>query len=624
MATTCPSDAALVGYIENSADDAERQALESHFDACEDCRELLAALARRGESSKRATTGGDRYEIIEQIGAGAMGAVYIARDSELDRKVALKILHPGDVDTVGQTITVSANNPAGMLPADRDRLRDEARALAKLSHPNIVQVYDVGEMDGEVFIAMELVVGGNLREWMNVEDARPWAEVVSVFEAAGRGLAAAHGAGIVHRDFKPDNVLVADDGRVRVTDFGLAKQTMDPGALGDGAPSDVDLTSAETIKQDTTVAGTPAYMAPELFLGRPADAASDQYSFCVALHEAVYKERPSVGQPDLAQGSGVPRWLHAVILRGLAKKSSARFPDMPTLLAAIDRGRQGSRRLRLGAAAGVGVAALVAGAVWIGASTSDKNSAADAPGKTATAATDAGPVFDAAPKLTLAQIRVRLKEARRVHRKKKYREAIAAYGKLKRVLEPAKTNERKLVLARLLSYRSRAWRKLKDRNAAITDCLASIALNNSANGPDHPSVMQETVMCALYVHSGKRWADAERMLKKSIELSRKHEMHPSTLFAVMTTLGHTYNATKRPKQALGILTEALAFYAKHNLKHHTVEISTYDRLAAAQWALGKKKASLASARKGLAISKSKKTAKVRGKLRKWLAVHEKL
>ncbi|MBC8071061.1 MAG: serine/threonine protein kinase, partial [Deltaproteobacteria bacterium] len=281
-----------------------------------------------------------RYRIHERLGTGGMGVVYAAQDDELDRPVAIKILR-----------TDLASGSAG-----RQRLLREAQAIAKLSHPNVVHVYEVGQEGGQVFMAMELVRGDTLRRWSQAAKRTP-NEVVEVFLKVGEGLAAAHAHGIVHRDFKPDNVLVALDGRPRVVDFGLARAS---GAATTTRELAVPLasTSASGLRDfDTTrtgtVVGTPAYMAPEqLELAEP-DARSDQFSFCAALFEALYGKRPFHGSTytelthSLSQSRpavvdpaafGVPRALHLVVLRGLAREPASRFATMPELLAALRSG----------------------------------------------------------------------------------------------------------------------------------------------------------------------------------------------------------------------------------------------------------------------------------------------
>jgi tetratricopeptide (TPR) repeat protein len=289
-----------------------------------------------------------RYVILDVIGEGGMGVVYAAFDPELDRKVAVKLLQA---------------SASGSESGGQAWLMREAQAMARLSHPNVISVHDVGTLAGDrVFVAMELVDGGTLRKWM--EGEHTWREVVAVMRAAGAGLAAAHAAGLVHRDFKPDNVLVGKDGRVRVMDFGLAR-------LHDGTARDSDLTIeaksplSEKLTIAGTVVGTPAYMAPEMYDEHGADARTDQFAFGVTLYEALYRARPfdkrelAAGDPGLKPKpppqSKVPARLHEVVTRAIAIDPAARFSSMDELLAALAIDPTAARRR----------AALVAGGVLV-------------------------------------------------------------------------------------------------------------------------------------------------------------------------------------------------------------------------------------------------------------------
>ena len=239
------------------------------------------------------------------------------------------------------------------LREETERLVREARSMAQVNHPNVVAVYEVGVAQGATYIAMELVAGQSLRAW---QARRSIAERVEAYIAAGRGLAAAHAAGIVHRDFKPDNCLVGADGRVRVTDFGLA--AAQPGTAP--PPSDLELTA------EGSVLGTPAYMAPEQFVGGNVDPRTDQFSFCVALHEALYGVRPFAGRTfgELADevghgrvrpapaGARVSGALRAIVLRGLSVRPGDRFPTLDHLLGELGRDRARPwRRTAIAAAA---------------------------------------------------------------------------------------------------------------------------------------------------------------------------------------------------------------------------------------------------------------------------------
>jgi tetratricopeptide (TPR) repeat protein/predicted Ser/Thr protein kinase len=300
-----------------------------------------------------------RYVVLRKLGEGGMGIVYAAYDDQLERKVAIKLLRGGfssQQHSVGQA-----------------RLQREAQSMAKLSHPNVAQVYEVGSLGDAVFIAMEFVSGGSLKDWLKREE-RPWRAVLDAYLQAGRGLAAAHRAGIVHRDLKPDNVLIGEDGRVRVVDFGLARHDDVPGAplAGDTSQTDVDLTQAGSF------IGTPAYMAPEQLLREPADALSDQFSFCVALFEGLYGYRPFKGATtteisqavlqnqrlDPPRDTEVPGWVHAALVRGLDIEPARRFPTIDALLEVLSIDPDQARRRRLGiagAALGVTLVAAVGG-----------------------------------------------------------------------------------------------------------------------------------------------------------------------------------------------------------------------------------------------------------------------
>jgi tetratricopeptide (TPR) repeat protein len=298
---------------------------------------------------ERGTTIG-RYVVLDRLGEGGMGVVYRAFDPELDRMVALKLLHTRSL--TGTTI----GDPTWLLR--------EAQAMAKLSHPNVVIVHDVGVVSDEVFIAMELVDGVTLRAWL--AERHSWREVRDVMLAAGAGLAAAHHAKLVHRDFKTENVIVGKDGRVRVMDFGLASHRR-----GDTIPPPGDADPLVPTTSDLTVVdgviGTPAYMAPELFDGDSADARSDQFSFGVVLYEALAGKRPyskelvpTKDSPPPAIPATVPARLADVALRAITIDPAKRFGSMDELLAAlaIEPTAQ-RRRIAIGLGAIVTVAAVV-------------------------------------------------------------------------------------------------------------------------------------------------------------------------------------------------------------------------------------------------------------------------
>ena len=297
----------------------------------------------------------DRYVLLRQIGSGGMGTVFAGYDRDLDRTVAIKLLDPR----------------AAQKDESRARMLREAQAMARVRSPHVLTVHDVGTERGQIYIAMELMSGRTLRKWLR-ERPRSWREIVRVFEAAGRGLAAAHECGLIHRDFKPDNVLIDDDDKICVCDFGVAAAIADAPqptrpALDSGPSSlDQELTAAGV------VVGTPAYMSPEQLAGEAIDARSDQFSFCVALYEALVGRRPFVAESAVLlaeemrtnppRGVGrAPKWLRAIVLRGLALDPGGRFESMDALLRQLVRGRtRMRRRLIAGIAAAIAVVAIVA------------------------------------------------------------------------------------------------------------------------------------------------------------------------------------------------------------------------------------------------------------------------
>ena len=329
-------------YVARALGPEEHARVDRHIDGCPTCRELVSLIARSAWSSGagkdttlaspgRAPGPGPRpellprgtrvgpYELRHPLSAGGMGVVYVGYDARLDRQLALKCVREHRGGTAEQ-------------------LLNEARLMAQAAHPNVVPVHDVIDSHGQVFIAMELVVGRNLSQWL-AEAPRSWRHIADVFLAAGEGLAAAHRLRIVHGDVKPLNILVGDDGRVRVTDFGIATLA--------SAPQDLEV-----------IRGTPAYFAPEQKAGRPADALSDQYAFAVSLHEALHGALP--GAPTTKQ-TRVPLGVRRVLARGLAEAPGARFPSMEALLRALRAARQARWRQ---AAAGVTVTAALAAAAF--------------------------------------------------------------------------------------------------------------------------------------------------------------------------------------------------------------------------------------------------------------------
>jgi serine/threonine-protein kinase len=392
----CLSDETVAALVEHRLPSEVARRAETHIEQCDECRKIAANVALAfapGESTQSLSYGparhvasGDRtirsppesgepagekrphgdlpsgtavgrYVVVELIGAGAMGIVYLARDPELGRKVALKVLR---TDRGGSSAS-----------SGRTRMLREAQAMAQLSHPNVITIYDVGTVGDGVFLAMELVDGGTLRGWLR-GSRHPWREVVAMCRRAAEGLAAAHAAGIVHRDFKPDNVLVGRDGRVRVTDFGLARS-----AGGVDLPETHPQELAASVTHTGTVLGTPAYMAPEQLAGSVTDARSDLFSFCVSFYEALYGERPFAGstifqlRQAIAKGAvvtpstpAVPAWLRRLVVRGLRADPAERYPSVRALIDELDaRLSRGRKRVAITLLAGIlsgAVAALAA------------------------------------------------------------------------------------------------------------------------------------------------------------------------------------------------------------------------------------------------------------------------
>ncbi|MEM8932907.1 MAG: serine/threonine-protein kinase, partial [Acidobacteriota bacterium] len=332
----------------------------STLDARADGARVVRPAGRRFERGDSVS----RFTVLDHLGTGGMGQVYAAYDPRLDRKIALKILRPFRA-SVGRE--------------SRARLLREARALARLNDPNVLTLFDVGTFGDQIFLATEFVPGVHLGRWLR-DGSRSVDEILDVFRQAGRGLMAAHGAGLVHRDFKLGNVMVRPDGRALVLDFGLARhggtdgvdpsfdKTRDPGS-GDRLDGDLTRVGARL--------GTPRFMAPEQWAGEPAGPAADQFSFCVSLYEALYGEPPFepsrrrheppdwTAEPSPASisssGQAVPARVRKILLRGLAVDPADRFPTMRQLLdpLAADPGRRWRRIAAL-----IGTIALVGTALW--------------------------------------------------------------------------------------------------------------------------------------------------------------------------------------------------------------------------------------------------------------------
>lgn len=315
--------------------------------------DVTSAAVLAGLFGEREAPKVGRYRLGGQIGQGAMGRVYRAYDPDLDREVAIKMIHVEGRDD----------------PTARARLVREAQALARVSHPNVVGVFEVGTHRRDVFVAMEWLRGRTLRRWRSEEQPRA-AQCLPVLLQAGEGLAAAHRAGVVHRDFKPDNVLVADDGRVRVIDFGLAQTGAGQegstaaavsGKLGDG----VDISSAGSITRTGAVLGSPAYMPPEQLMTAEVDALSDQFAFCVTAFEMLHGERPFAGRTPAEVlgnvvdgrirviGDDVPRRIDLALRRGLACDPEDRWPTMEALLEQLTASPMSRGRMTLASAGAI-------------------------------------------------------------------------------------------------------------------------------------------------------------------------------------------------------------------------------------------------------------------------------
>ena len=368
----CPDENRWLAFLRGGASSRELDELDRHLDECGACQELLAlcgrtSLVRAGtddavETAETAAAPdpaelrrGDsvgRYVVIDRVGAGAMGVVFAAYDPELDRKVALKLLH----------------GEGSGAPTELRLLR-EARALARLAHAHVVAVHDVGAIGDRVFVVMEFIEGETLGEWLRTP--RPWRTVVQALVQAGQGLAAAHRAGLVHRDFKPANVMVRRDGRIAVLDFGLAHL----GSMSDSGQDTALPAGEHAIVSRSSFAGTPAYMAPEQLGAQVADALSDQFSFCVVLYEALYRCHPfgerfhEIAAAAASEAvrppppTDVPGFVHEVILRGLRADRAARHASMDALLLALARDRSRTLARRLSAVLGIALLLVAASAV---------------------------------------------------------------------------------------------------------------------------------------------------------------------------------------------------------------------------------------------------------------------
>ena len=287
--------------------------------------EARAAARLFGDSTPAPDKLGERYTILERLGSGGGGVVYAARDHQLEREVAIKVLRSADVDDRAQA-----------------RLAREARTLAQLSHPNVVTVFDLGTSDGRLYVAMERMRGVDLREWLAARKRAP-REILDAFASAGRGLAAAHALKVVHRDFKPSNVMVAEDGTIKVLDFGLAR------GFGAARPDRTDHPpEADTVTDADAAMGTLRYMAPEQHSGATVDERTDVYAFCASLYEALLGplgwegldwkrtvELKQAGPPDVKRAPGIPKRVRSLLRRGLSPTPSERPASMTEVVDAL-------------------------------------------------------------------------------------------------------------------------------------------------------------------------------------------------------------------------------------------------------------------------------------------------
>ncbi len=388
----CPQPATIADLVDRRLSPLEISDVERHLDGCSRCAELVAvAVSSRGDTAAETVvpgggTVGDaarretaslippgtqlgRYQVRRWIGRGGMGDVYEGFDPKLERRVAIKLLRGRGSDG----------------PAAQRRLEREAKTLARLSSANVVAALDIGIYADRVFLVMELVEGPTLAGWQRAAP-RTWRQILDAFLEAGDGLAAAHEVGIIHRDFKPQNVLIGADGKARVSDFGLARASeVDAVAGENGAPGFAEVgDERQTLTEAGALIGTPRYMAPEQFLRQPADVKADQFSFCVALYEALYGGHPFAAE-GAAKGSvagaldtlkkavlsgrpaapprnaQAPRSIAAVLTRGMARNPEDRFPSLREAIVAVRASAETRTKRRLRASIAIAVAVATTG-----------------------------------------------------------------------------------------------------------------------------------------------------------------------------------------------------------------------------------------------------------------------
>ncbi len=346
--SACPDDFVLLSAASGTLDPAQLAQLDTHLDQCTSCSQTIAALGRTPSveaDAERADDGSEqalspgarlgRYALLELLGQGAHGQVWRAHDPQLDREIAVKLLHPSQrFDVVVQ-----------------ERTEREARALAKLTHPNVVGVFAIETIRGRTVLTMELVRGKTLRQWSVADQNRSRQEVLRVLLDAARGLHAAHAVGLIHRDIKPDNVIVGDDGRTRVSDFGLAKGTVVREKESEHVATDetgaLRTDAQEQLTRTGAIVGTPAYMPLELLEGHPADVRSDVFSFAVLCWEALYGARPfaatsfselraALQAPLPAVNSPCDPTVHKLLRCALAADRDKRLDSLAPLIDALE------------------------------------------------------------------------------------------------------------------------------------------------------------------------------------------------------------------------------------------------------------------------------------------------
>jgi len=349
VAQTCPGDDQLLAFAEGLLATAEREGVEEHLAGCPDCSAVVGATYRQPQPTELVVVG--RYRVQEEIGRGGMGRVLRAHDPSLDRDVAIKLILP-----------------SALSAGTKERFAREAVTLGALRHPNVLEVFDVGEVEGTPYFVMEFVQGQNLDVWSR---GRSPHEILECLRGAGRGLAAAHAQRVLHRDFKPSNVIVGRDGRAKVADFGLAGfEIAQTAPTGGGA-------AVDSLTKTGAIMGTLAYMAPELLDGGKASFVSDQFAFCVTMHEVLYGSRPFSGRdaralsaairggeiPAAAQDVVIPRRARQALTRGLSPDPRDRFPSMRALLHELRPGRSNVTKLWLGLSLTTASGLMVAGAL---------------------------------------------------------------------------------------------------------------------------------------------------------------------------------------------------------------------------------------------------------------------